>query len=343
MRKFIACGAFMTLSLAASQAIAGFENTSAGPNLGDPTDPFDGFDAIVRIGIGQDDNVELWADQLSFVPPDSRTRESLFLTGTLDATYRHRIGSRFVVGAALRVDGTMFLEDIPATLQPDYGNFEDYDVIVVNPTLFASTSVDGVDVRATYGFRFEDGRDVHAMGLNAHQLGIELSTDISPTWRLRAGISNAWNDFHIVFPDQVNDRDGTLTALNVGADYYIGGGRTVLSATGKVALNDSDGHNWKYAAYGATLAARTVLVPGLFASGEVGYEQRDYKGFDAPFIPAPGRQEENILSAKVKLAYAINARVTADIHVNYSTYDSNQRQFEGDQMIVGAGLTAKLY
>lgn len=343
MTKFIAGGAFMVLSLAASQAFAGFESSSAGPNLGDPTDPFDAFDAIVRVGIGQDDNVELWADQLSFVPPDSRTRESLFLTGTLDATYRHRLSSRFVVGAAMRVDGTMFLEDIPTELQPDYGNFEDYDVIVVNPSLFASTTVDGVDVRATYGFRFEDGRDVHAMGLNAHQLGIELSSDISPTWRLRASISNAWNDFHIVFPDAVNDRDGTLTTFSAGADHYIGGGRTVLSLTGKLGLNDSEGQNWSYAAYGVTLGARTVLMPGLFASGEVGYEQRDYHGFQAPFIPAPGRQEENILSAKAKLAYAINTYLTADVHVSYNTYDSNQRQFEGDQTIVGAGLTAKLY
>lgn len=343
MQKLVACGAFMALSLAASQAFAGFESPSAGANLGDPSDPFDAFDAVIRVGYGLDDNVELWADELSFVVPDDRTRESTFLTGTLDATFRHQISPLFTIGAALRVDGTMFLDDIPAALQPDYGNFDDFDLIVVNPSVFASAVVDGVDVRVSYGFRFEDGRDVHAMGLNGHQVGVELSRDVSPSWRVRGGVTHSWNDFHIVFPDAVNDRDGTLTSLNAGADYYIDGGYTVLSATVKFAVNDSDGRNWRYSSYGASLGARTVIMPGLFASGEVGYERRDYRGFDAGFIPPPGREEQEIFTAKAKLVYAIDERFSADIHVNYSTYDSNMPQFEGDQTIVGVGLTAKLF
>lgn len=343
MHKFAIASAVVITTLATSQAFAGFEGPSAGPNLGDPSEPFDNFDAVVRVGLGQNDNVMLWADELSFVPPDSRTRESTFLTGTLDAAFRHQINPLFVVGAALRVDGTTYLEDIPPTLQPDYGNFDDFDLVVVNPTLFANVLLDGVDARFAYGFRFEDGRDVHAIGLNSHQLSVDLSRDLSASWRIRAGISHAWNDHHIVFPDPVNDRDGTLTSFNAGTDYYIGGGTTVLSATVNAAVNDSDGRNWKYAAYGATLGARTVVIPGLFASGNIGYEQRDYRGFEAGFIPPPGRQEENIFSANAKLVYAINERFSADIHVNYSTYDSNMPQFEGDQTTIGAGVSAKLY
>jgi hypothetical protein len=333
----------MALSLAASQSFAGFEGPSAGANLGDPSDPFDSFDAVVRVGIGQNDNVMLWPDLMSFNPPNDDTRSSMFLTGALDTIFRHQISPLFTIGAALRADGTTYIEDIPVALQPAYGNFDDFDLVSVNPSVFANVLVDGIDVRFVYGFRWEDAQGVHAIGLNAHQIGIQLSSDISATWRIRAGVSNTWNDFHIVFPDPVNDRDSTLTAFDVGADYYIGGGRTVLSATANVAINDSDGSNWKYTAYGATLGARTVVMPGLFASGEVGYEHRDYRGFDVPFIPPPGREEQNIFSAKAKLVYAINERFSADVHVNYATYDSNMPQFEGDQTIVGAGLTTKLY
>lgn len=343
MQKLTRCVAVMALSLTTSQAYAGFESTSGGPNLGDPSDPFDALDAVVRVGIGRDSNVELWPDQMSFNLPNDDTRRSTFLTGALDATFRHQINPLFIVGAGLRVDGTMFLDDIPLSLQPDYGNFDDFDLIVVNPTVFTSTVLDGVDVRLNYGFRFEDGRNVHAMGLNSHEIGIALSRDVSANWRIRGGASNAWNDFHIVFPDSVNDRDGTLTSFNAGADYYIGGGQTVLSATANAAINNSDGRNWKYAAYGATLGVRTVVMPRLFASGSVGYEQRDYHGFDAGFIPPPGRQEENIFSANAKLVYAIDEQFSADAYVKYSTYDSNMPQFEGDQTIVGAGVTAKLY
>ena len=46
----------------------------------------------------------------------------------------------------------------------------------VSELLFASAMVDGVDVRFTYDFRFEDGRDVHAIGLNSHRIGLYVYT-----------------------------------------------------------------------------------------------------------------------------------------------------------------------
>lgn len=342
MHRPLSCAAFVAVSMAASQAFAGFEGPSAGPNLGDPSDPFDAFDTVIRVGVGHNDNLQLWAD-MSSLPEVDDTRASTFLTATLDTTFRHRINPLFTVGAALRVDGTATLNEIPVALQPQYGEFNNYDRIVINPSLFASTVLGGVDVRFVYGFRFEDAAEERSIGLYGHQIGIELSHDVSATWRIRAGASHAWNDFGIVFADPINDRDGTLTSFNAGADYYIGGGVTVLSATANVAVNDSDGRNWKYAAYGATLGARTVICPGLFASGEVGFEHRDYRGFVSPIIPAPGREEQDIFSAKAKLVYAISERFSADVHVVYGGYDSNMAQFEGDQTIVGAGLTTKLF
>ncbi len=343
MYKFASASAFVAVSIAASAAWAGFESPSAGANLGDPSDPFDTFDAVIRAGVGLNDNVELWPDLMSFEPRDSRTFESLFATATLDAVYRHRAGSVWTLGAALRADGTAYLEDIPKALQASYGNFDDFDIVVVNPSLFASATLDGVDVRFVYGFRFEDGRNVHAIGLNSHQLGVELTKELSETWRIRGGLNHAWNDYHIVFADPVNDRDGTRTAFDVGADYYIDGGIWVLSATANVSINDSDGRNWEYAGYGGTLGARTILMPGLFASVEAGFEHRDYRGFDVPFIPAPGREEQDIVTAKAKLVYRIDERFSADAHVVYNGYDANMPQFEGEQTIYGLGLTTKLF
>lgn len=343
MYKFASASAFVAVSLAASAAYAGFESPSAGPNLGDPSDPFDSFDAVIRTGIGLNDNVELWPDLQSFAPPNGATYESLFATATIDAVYRYRASATWTLGAALRADGTIFLEDIPTALQPTYGNFDDFDTVIVNPSLFAAATLDGVDVRFVYGFRFEDGRDVHAIGLNSHTVGVELTKELSAAWRLRGGLNHAWNDYHIVFADQVNDRDGTRTAFDFGADYFIGGGVWVLSATANVAVNDSNGRNWKYAGYGGTLGARTVLMPGLFASAEAGFEHRDYRGFDVPFIPLPGREEQDIFTAKAKLVYRIDERFSADVHVVYNGYDANMAQFEGDQTIYGLGLTTKLY
>ena len=220
MYRFATAAAFALTSLAASSAWAGFEGPSGGPNLGDPSDPFDAFDAIIRVGVGRNDNIQLWAD-MSSLPELHDTRESTFLTTTLDATFRHRINPLFTVGAALRVDGTATLNEIPVALQPQYGEFNNYDLIAINPSLFANVMLGGVDVRFVYSFRFEDAAEERSIGLYGHQIGIELSKDVSATWRIRAGASHAWNDFGIVFADPVNDRDGTLHLSSAPAPTII--------------------------------------------------------------------------------------------------------------------------
>lgn len=339
MHKASTALAFAIVSFAASQASAGFEGVSPALNLGDPADPFDSFDAVLRLGMGHDSNVQLAPDVTFF----GASTDSLFADAELEAIYRHRINPLFHIGAGLRLEGTAHLDELPFPLRPLYGDHDEYDRIGINPTLFASLQSGGVDIRIAYDFRFEDSSGVSAMGLYAHRLGVSLTRDISPEWRIRGGVSHSWNDYMIVFPDPVDNRDGTLTAFDVGADYYISGGRTVLSANAGVALNRADGNNWDYTSYGASVGARTVLMPRLFLSGELGYQWRDYDGFEAGFVTPPGREEQGIVTAKAKLAYIINQRFSVDLYVSHSSYSSNQPEFEGDQTVFGAGLTTKLY
>lgn len=339
-KAFTALPLFVAAALiAASKAVAGFEGASTGVNLGDPSDPFDKFDAILRVGLGQDDNVQLAPDLTSF----GTATDSTFVDAELNAVFRHRFNPMLVGGAGLRVDATGYLDEIAPSLQPMFGTFTDYNRIAVNPSLFVDALLDGVDARFAYDFRFEDADNVGAIGLYGHRISIALSRDIDVSWRVRGGLSHAWNDFTVVFPEPENDRDGTLTAATAGVDYFIAGGYTVLSLTLAAMANDTKGDNWDYAGHGATLGARTVLMPHLFASGDLGYEWRDYHGFASGFITPPGRKEQGIFSAKAKLVYQIDERFSVDAFVVYADHTSNQPEFEGDHTIVGAGITTKLY
>lgn len=338
MRKILSCAALVVVSAAASQSWAAFEGPSSPINLGDPADPFDSFDVVIRVGFGHDDNVQL-AQDVTFFGAET---ESTFADAALNAVFRERVSPSFVWGLGLRAEAVGFLDEIDPALQPAFGNYSDYDRLAINPSVFADLVLGGVDVRASYDFRYEEAENID-VGVNAHRIALAVLHDCDAQWRIRGGVAHVWNDYDVFFDDPEDRRDGTHTSINVGADYFIDGGYTVLSATLGASVNDADGSNWDYTGYSASVGARTVIVPHLFGSAEVGYEWRDYDGFISGFIPPPGRTEQGVFSAKAKLVYAINNVVSADVFVSYSDYDSNLPQFEGDQTVIGGGLTTKLY
>ena len=354
MHKLTVPTLLMIFGLVATTAVAGFEGPSGGPFTGDPALPFDSFDAVLRIEYGVDDNVQLAPDQTGFEnPPGIRQdTESQYLQASFNGTYRHRFNQLVSAGIALVAAARVHLDEINPTT-PDIGTYDDYDTLIMSPRLFMNVNLEGVDLQLYYQFRHEEGQNVNAIGLNVHTIGLDAIRDLSPTWRIRGGVGWTSNDYSVDFlgTESFNDRDSVYFRINAGVDYFIQGGRAVISGTVFSAVNDSDGLNWNYTSYGANVAARTVIVQNLFASASVGIEHRDYdSGFTSPGIDAPGRTEQDIISAEARLTYSINDRFSVDAFVQHTDIGANSipgstdgKMFEGDQTVYGVGLNVKLY
>lgn len=352
MRKFTVPALILAAGLAAVPANAGFEGPSGSHNTGDPAAPLDSFDAIFRIEYGIDDNVESVPDRIFFVLPPGTQKDSQYAEASFSGTLRHRFNHTIDAGLALVASARRHFDDyIPSN--PASLSFDEYDTMIVSPRLFVNVLLEGVDLQLYYQFRNETGHDVNAIGLNAHTIGFDAIRDLSPTWRIRGGASWTNNDHAVDFTGSeiFNDRDSAYFRINAGADYFIQGGRAVLSATAFSAINDSDGLNWNYTSYGASLGAKAMIVPRLFASASVGFEHRDYdNGFFAPWLDAPGRTDQDIVTASARLTYAIDDRFSVDAFVNHSEFGANdipasnhEKIFEGDKTVFGVGLNVKLF
>jgi hypothetical protein len=92
----------------------------------------------------------------------------------------------------------------------------------------------------------------------------------------------------------------------------------------------------------------------VFGSVKTGYQHRDYgAGFQSPFVTAPGRTEQDIVTAEARLSYQIDRRFSVDAFVQHADYSANDNPgggvppdsafFEGDKTVFGVGVNVKLY
>jgi hypothetical protein len=356
MKKLTVPGILSLTVLSASGAFAGFEGAPKGPFTGNPVFGPDTLSALLRVEYGVDTNVQLAPDKTFFQnPPGTRQdTESDFARLIFDGHYLHSLSATRSVGLALTGSAQFYLDTIPGS-PPGIGTYHDYNTFILNPTLFYNVALEGVDVQAYYQFRWEQGIDVAAIGLEGHTVGFALSHDVSPEWRIRGGASASFNDYNVEFPNMVlNDRDATHTRIDAGADYFIQGGRAIVSATAHYAINDSEGLNWGYDAWGVELGVKGAIVPRVFGSVKTGYQHRDYgAGFQSPFVTAPGRTEQDIVTAEARLSYQIDRRFSVDAFVQHADYSANDNPgggvppdsafFEGDKTVFGVGVNVKLY
>lgn len=339
-------------------ALAGFEGGPVGGFTGDPIFGPDTASALFRVEYGIDDNVQHAPDKTFFQnPPGTRQdTESDFARVIFDGHYIHKLGGQHSIGVALAGSAQFYLDTIPGA-PPGIGTYHDYNTFILNPKLFYNVSLEGVDVQAYYAFRWEQGIDVAAIGLEGHTVGFQLTHDLSPSWRIRGGASASFNDFNVEFPNMLlNDRDATQTLIEAGADYFIQGGRAIVGLTTHYAINDSEGSNWAYDAWGAELSVRGMIVPRVHGLVKVGYEHRDYDNGFQGFVTPPGRTEQHVVNAEARLSYQIDRRFSVDAFVQHTAYSANDNPgiccggtipdskfFEGDKTVVGVGLNAKLY
>lgn len=358
MKKLTVPSILSLTVFSASAALAGFEGAPKGAFTGDPVFGPDTLSALFRVEYGVDSNVQLAPDKTFFQnPPGTRQdTESEFTRLIFDGHYIHQLSATRSAGISLTGSAQFYWDNIPGS-PPGIGTHHDYNTFILNPTLFYNVALDGVDVQAYYQFRWEQGIDVAAIGLEGHTVGFALSRDLSPEWRIRGGASVTFNDYNVEFPNMfLNDRDATQFRMQAGADYFIQGGRAIVSATVHYGINDSEGLNWAYDAWGAEIGVKGAIVPRVFGSAKVAYEHRDYDNGFTGFVTPPGRTEQDIVKAEARLSYQIDRGFSVDAFVQHADYSANGNPgiccggaipdsafFEGDKTVYGVGLNVKLY
>lgn len=358
MNKAMVLGALGLATFSSASALAGFEGTHTGAFVGDPVFGMDAVNATLRVEYGVDTNVQLAPDKTFLQnPPGTRLdTESAFSRVVIDGNYIHSLSSRETVGIALTGSALFYVDTVP-TSPPGIGTYHDYNNFILSPTIFYNVTLDGVDVQIYYRYRWEQGIDVAAIGLDGHTVGFQLLRDLSPAWRIRGGASVSFSDYNVEFPDMdLNDRDATYLRLEAGGDYFIQGGRVIVSGTAHYGLNDSEGLNWAYDAWGAELTVRGMIVPHVHAKAKIGFEHRNYEDGFQGFVTAPGRTEQDIVTAEARVSYQINSRFSVDVFAQHADYSSNGNSgvccggsqpdsdfFEGDKTVYGIGLNVKLY
>ncbi|NWG47058.1 MAG: outer membrane beta-barrel protein [Alphaproteobacteria bacterium] len=330
------------LLLLAGPAMAEFEAPSAPGGIGPSEFRPSLAGATLRLFAGHDSNVFLVPDRPPFFTGET---DSPFVGATLEAYVVKPIGAGTLFGATLRADRTAHTSDPNNGLMGSTDKPSDYDLTVLNPSLFVERrgEVSGREValRAAYDYRMEDG-EVAAIGLDAHRVTVSLRTNLKS--RLGASVSYAiaWEEFEVEFPAPALDaRDSTHETVSAELTYRFPSLKRSLAVQLAWNDNDADGSNFDYDGYTIGAVFDTHLVDRLYAQAGVSYQDRDYEGFTSGFITAPGRTEQQVLTASAKLMMVLSRHITLDLTYDYSDYDANQPQFSGDRSVttLGASLT----
>lgn len=318
-------------------ALADFESPSAGPEPEAGLPEMRPWDASIRLFVGHNDNVPLAPDATFF----SGERESAFGGISLDATYRLVQSADWTAGVALTLDRLAYSET--GTPNPAYDPPEQYDLIALNPSLFALRHfrlANGMpaQVGISYGFRRE-WLPVHAGGLKSHDLKLKAAVNPRPDLTLGASYTYGRDDFEVEFPDPtLDDRDATRHAFGLSATYYWDDRLRSVSVSYTRAVNNADGSNFEYDANIFTGRFESHLYGPLWLGLEVSRDNRDYDGF-VGFIAPPGRTDQDITRYGAELLWQIDRSWTADAYYTKSRYDASQPEFKADRAEFGIGIT----
>ncbi|MGR9099693.1 MAG: hypothetical protein ACU826_03925 [Gammaproteobacteria bacterium] len=301
------------------------------------------WDLSFRVFGGHNDNVPLVPERTFF----NGDQSSPYIGLSLDSAYRLVQERNFIAGIALSVDQLFYLDDKSApNLSASDPN--DYNLTAVMPGAFARYFFDAWGRPASVGMAYHFRRD----------------------WLSDIGAKDAWSSIHVFnwdanirlchhfeiggsyrlsvedFDDnraapRLNSRDSLRHTLGVSAKYFFDQERRHSFAVNyQYSQNDTDGRNFDVDDSHA-IAGRleSNLYGPLWLGLNASYIHEDYDGFVSGFIPAPGRQKQDIHKYRAQLLWIFNRNLSMDLYYEHTDYDANQKQFEADRNDFGAGLT----
>ena len=316
---------------------AGFESpdpqsVSPEPDLGRA------WQLTARAFFGYNDNVQVVPDTTFFTGDESDAFAGVSVSGT----YRIHQGEFLSLFAVGEISQLLYLGN-PAG---GGGTTDDYDLTVLSPGLLAIVphSVGGYEASASlrYSFRHEAGRDVAAIGLSSHSIALTESIAINQQTSVTAGLSFGIDNYEVDFPTPAtDDRDADRFGLTLGIKHRWDNNRRNASFQYAFTDHDAEGSNFDYDAHAFTGRFETHLLGPLWGAAELGYSLGDYNGFTSGFIPAPGRTEQDNLNFALQFIYVIDAKWSVDFSYRFTSYESNQPQFESEVNQFAIGLTYK--
>jgi hypothetical protein len=325
---------FSQATLADFESPAGGSYISAYPAQARP------WDLSIRASLGHNDNVQLVPDATTFPTGPGARFDASYTALQLNGGYRFVNTATHTLGFAMSAEGLWYEN----TNQTPVWEMSDYNISTANPALYGTWRFLALgrpaSLTASYDFRWEEGQNVHAIGLHGHTLKLDGGVFVQPNVRLSATYSLSDNDYGVTFPTpSLNSRDAIRNAIDLGMRVWFDNGLRNVSLGLFYVDNDAEGSNFAYDGGGLRGRFETQLVGPVWLALDMRYASNDYAGFTSAFIPAPGRRYQDILATGARLLWPINRAWAADVFYTREGYDSNQPEFESDVHVYGAGMT----
>jgi hypothetical protein len=313
------------------------DNTSFGLSITHPRP----WDLSIRIFGGYDDNVPLVPYSTFCRRPFERCAKESFYGGfTTIGNYRFIQNENWLAGAALSFDQVFHTKNIGQTYTSTDG--KDYNLTSVNPSVFG---------RYFFGFRYGSWVLPMSAGMtysyqrewlpikgpliwhaSVHTLKWDLGADVTRKLRIGIDYNLSFQDFNRA--DSTNARDSTAQAVGLSGTYSFHGGLRQITLGYQYGTSNAESRNFDIEnSHGIKAKFRTRVYGPFWLVLDAGATWEDYKGFAADFIPPPGRKWQRIDD------YAVTRHITVDLFYKYTSWDSNQRQFEANRNNGGIGLT----
>lgn len=325
-----------TILLFAHDAPADFESPSSGATMQSDSDGGRPWDLSIRAFIGHNNNVQLVPDTTFFTGGN----ESVYTGVTIKGAYRIIEDREWTVGFTGQLEQLFYLNNDAG----GGGRINDYNLFTLTPGVFVVRRYElfglPASTQASYQFRFEEGKDVAAIGLESHTITTITAVMVQPDLQVTVTSVYGWDDFDVTFPAPgLNDRDADRRAISVAGKYWWDERRRNVSLTYTVAENDSEGQNFDYDSEGINARFETHVQGPLWMAIETGYRHGVYRGFISGFVPPPGRREQDAYHVGVQGIWVISRVVSVDAFYRFEQYDSNTSQFESTVHNAGGGIT----
>lgn len=320
--------------------LAGFESPASAPVPGKASASRP-WDLTVRASLGNNDNVNLVPDATTH-PAGTGTSADYFALQA-EGSYRFYQSGNVTAGAALSVSSLWYESKLES---PATWNISDYSFYALNPAVYLTykLNVAGMpaSVTGTYDYYREDGHNdnLHALGTTSHNVRVSGTLFPKSDLQVTASVRRGWDDFEVVFPNPALDsRDADRIAVDLGMRTWFANGLHNLSLGVGYMENDAKGSNFDYDGYNLRARFESGFLKPVWLAVELKTGDRDYGGFNAAFIPAPGRTSQDVTTAEFQVLWPIDTHWRVDGFYRHENYASNQPQFEADVDVLGAGVT----
>lgn len=251
MRLIPALGIAVLTVFPMDMARADFEAPAGGPAINAYPAMARPWDLSIRASLGRNDNVSLLpdvttcSDTLSGAPCNAAAS---YFALQVNGGYRFVNTASHTVGFAISAAG-LWYGDTQQTWNWEMG---DYNILSANPAIYGTWRFPVLGkpaaLTASYDYRWEEGQNVDAIGLQGHTLKLDGGIFVQPNVRLSATWSLSDNDYGVTFPatPALNTRDAMRQALDLGMRVWFDGGQRNVSLGLFYADNDADGSNFDY-------------------------------------------------------------------------------------------------